>query len=60
MFGNVWTRTSYGLEILHQCGKKVKTKSQTKYWDVFTRLQSYRGKAGKGDFKYSKNMSECV
>ena len=42
----IWNRTRYGLEMLHQCGKKVKTKSQIVVWANSYVCRSYRGKTG--------------
>ena len=36
------------LEILHQCGKRVKTKSQKVFWGNSKVCRSYRGKTGGG------------
>ena len=42
-----WTGTRHGIEILHQCSKGVKTKSQ-KFFEVnFYVCRSYKGKAGR-------------
>ena len=38
------------LEILHQCGKRVKTKSQKVLGASFYVYKSYRGKTGRGAF----------
>ena len=47
MFG---TGTRYKIEILHQCGKKVKTKSQKDFWAKSYICGSYRGKTSSGVF----------
>ena len=39
------TGTRYDLEILHQCGKKVKTKSQKNFGNNSNVCRSYSGKA---------------
>ena len=38
----------YGLEILHQCGKRAKTKSQKVLGANSYDCRSYRGKSGRG------------
>ena len=38
------------LEILHQCGKRVKTKSHKVLGAIFYVRRSYRGKTGRGPF----------
>ena len=43
------TDTKYELEILHQCGKRVKTKSQKVLEANSYICKSYRGKAGRGE-----------
>ena len=40
------TGTRSELEILHQCGKRVKTKSQKLLWANYYVCRSYRGKNG--------------
>ena len=42
------TGTRYGLAVLHQYGKKVKTKSQKVLGANSNISRSYRGKAGRG------------
>ena len=42
------TGTKYKLEVLHQCGKKVKTKSQKVLGANSYVCESYRGKTGRG------------
>ena len=42
-----WTSTSYGLEILHQCGKRVKTKSHKDLEPNFNLCRSCRWKTGR-------------
>ena len=42
------TGTRYGLEILHQCGKKIKTKSQEVLGSNPNVSRSYREKTGRG------------
>ena len=42
------TGTRYGLEILHQCGRKLKTKSQKKFLEGNSYVcRSYREKTGR-------------
>ena len=44
------TGTRYKLEILHQCGERVKNKTQ-KVWEVNSYVcRSYREKTGRGAF----------
>ena len=45
-----WTGTRYGLENLHQCGKRVKTKSQKVLGFNSYVCRSYREKTGRGLF----------
>ena len=40
------TGTRYGLEILHQCGKRIKTKIQKALRIKSSVCRSYRGKTG--------------
>ena len=42
------TDTKYGLEILHQCDKRVKTKNQKDFGASSYVCRSYRGKTGRG------------
>ena len=42
------TGTCYKLEVLHQCGKRVKTKSQKDLGANSYVCRSYRGKTGSG------------
>ena len=42
----IWDGTSYKLEFLHQCDKKIKTKSQKVLVANSYVCRSYRGKAG--------------
>ena len=44
------TGTRYGLEILHQCGKKIKTKIQEVLGSNSNVSRSYREKTGRGPF----------
>ena len=44
------TGTRYDLENLHQCGKKVKTKSQKVFGAISNVCRIYRGKTGGGAF----------
>ena len=44
------TGTMYELEILHQCGKRFKTKSQKVLGANSYVCRIYRGKTGRGDF----------
>ena len=44
----IWTDTSYGLEILQECGKGVKTKNQKNLGASSYVCNSYRGENGKG------------
>ena len=44
----IQTETSYGLVILYQCGKKIKTKSQTIFGVNSYICRSHRGKTGSG------------
>ena len=44
----IWTGTWYGLEILHQCDKRVKTKSQKVLGANPYVCRSYRAKTGRG------------
>ena len=44
------TGTTYGLEILHQSGKRVKTKSKKVLGATSFVCRSYRGKTGSGAF----------
>ena len=45
------TGTRYRLEILHQCGKRVKTKSQRKFWGTNSYFcRNYRGETDRGAF----------
>ena len=48
------TDTRYKLEILHQCGKRVKTKSQKVLGANSYICRSYRGKTGRGPFCLSR------
>ena len=41
------TGTRYGLKILHQCGKRVKTKSQKVLGTNSNVSKSYRGETGR-------------
>ena len=43
------TGTRYGLEILHQCGKRVKNTSQKCSGANSYVCRSYRGKTGRGE-----------
>ena len=44
------TGSSYDLEILHQCGKIVKIKSQKAFWANSYVCRIYRKKSGKESF----------
>ena len=43
----------YELEILHQCGKRVKTKSQMVFGVSFEVCRSCRGKTSRKDFLHA-------
>ena len=44
------TDTNYDFEILHRCGKRVKTKSQKVLWAKSNICRSYRKETGTGNF----------
>ena len=55
----VGTATRYKLDILHQCGKRVKTKSQNVLGPNSCVCRNYRGKTGRGAFRV-KILKPCT